>query len=214
VLHSFMDVELEIRSGVLVPREETELLGRSALNLIAGIDRPLVIDMCCGSGNLALAIATARPDARVYGSDLTDDTVALARRNAQRLNLPVTVVQGDMFSGLTDRALQSTVDLIVCNPPYISTAKLDGESAHLLAKEPREAFDAGPYGIVFQQRLLVEAAPFLRPGGWLAFEFGAGQHRQVRALFARAKEYEAPLFVTDAGGQARVVLASRLPSAN
>jgi release factor glutamine methyltransferase len=214
MLHTFMNVELEIAPGVLVPRKETELLARSSLDIIGNVGSPIVIDMCCGSGNLALAIARARSDARVFASDLTPETVATARHNAARLNLPITVAQGDMFAGLHCFDLAEKVDLVVCNPPYISTAKLDGESAHLLAEEPREAFDAGPYGIIFQQRLLVEAAPFIRPGGWLAFEFGAGQNRQVRALFARAKGFEQPLFATDAEGQARVVLARRIQPAS
>lgn len=205
-----MDVELELAPGVLVPRDETELLGRTALAAIANVDHPLVIDMCCGSGNLALAIASARPGARVFASDLTAETVALARRNALRLELPVTIAQGDMFSGLSCHRLGGEVDLVVCNPPYISTSKLDGESAYLLAREPREAFDAGPYGIAFQQRLLSEAAPFLRSGGWLAFEFGAGQARQVRALFGRTRHYGQPKLVTDTQGTPRVALARRL----
>jgi release factor glutamine methyltransferase len=212
MLHSFMDVELEIGPGVLVPRQETELLGRSALKLIADIDSPLVIDMCCGSGNLALGIASARAGARVYASDLTPETVMHARHNAERLGLDdrVTVVQGDMFSGLTGRGLEGTIDLVVCNPPYISTKKLETESAHLLENEPREAFDAGPFGIAFQQRLIADAASFLRSGGWLAFEFGAGQDRQAKALLARARAYAAPSFVADAENTPRVTLVRKL----
>ena len=145
MLHQFLNVEIEVGPGVLVPREETELLARTAIDLLAALDAPLVIDMCCGSGNLALAIATARPGARVYASDLTAETVATARRNVERLGLTerVTIVQGDMFSGLADRDLLGRADLVVCNPPYISTTKLETESAHLLLNEPREAFDAG-----------------------------------------------------------------------
>ncbi len=210
MLHTFMDVELELAPGVLVPRAETELLGRSALRVIAELDRPLVIDMCCGSGNLALAIAAAHPGAQVFASDLTPQTVALARRNARRLDLPVTVAQGDMFSGLSGQSLDGKVDLVVCNPPYISTAKLETESAHLLEHEPREAFDAGPYGIAFQQRLIADAALFLRQHGWLAFEFGAGQDRQVKALFSRSKRYGQPEFVRDTEGTLRVALAQLL----
>jgi release factor glutamine methyltransferase len=212
MLHSFMDVELEIGPGVLVPRQETELLGRSALTLIADIDSPLVIDMCCGSGNLALGIASARAGAQVFASDLTPETVTHARHNTDRLGLSnrVTVVQGDMFSGLAGRDLEGTIDLIVCNPPYISTAKLETESAHLLENEPREAFDAGPYGIAFQQRLIADAAPYLRSGGWLAFEFGAGQDRQAKALLARARAYAAPTFVADEAGVLRVALVQKL----
>ena len=210
--HQFLNVEIEVGPGVLVPREETELLARTAIDLLAALDAPLVIDMCCGSGNLALAIATARPGARVYASDLTAETVAMARRNVERLGLTerVTIVQGDMFSGLADRDLLGRADLVVCNPPYISTTKLETESAHLLVNEPREAFDAGPYGISIQQRLIAEAPAFLKSGAPLAFEFGAGQDRQAKALFARARAYAAVRFVNDPQGTPRVAVATRL----
>lgn len=212
MLHQFLNVEIEVGPGVLVPREETELLARTAIDLLAALDAPLVIDMCCGSGNLALAIATARPGARVYASDLTAETVAMARRNVERLGLTerVTIVQGDMFSGLADRDLLGRADLVVCNPPYISTTKLETESAHLLVNEPREAFDAGPYGISIQQRLIAEAPAFLKSGAPLAFEFGAGQDRQAKALFARARAYAAVRFVNDPQGTPRVAVATRL----
>lgn len=212
MLHTFMSIELELAPGVLVPRAETELLGRAALEKLAeGPANPVVVDMCCGSGNLALAIAHEAPSARVYASDLTDETVALARRNTARLGLSdrVHVAQGDMFGGLAGHWLDGTVDLIVCNPPYISTAKLETDSAHLLEAEPREAFDAGPYGIALHQRLIAEAPAFLKPSGWLAFEFGAGQDRQVKFLLARAKAYDEPTFLTDADGLPRVAVARR-----
>lgn len=207
-----MTIDLELAPGVLVPRAETELLGRAALEKLAeGPANPVVVDMCCGSGNLALAIAHGAPDARVYASDLTDETVALARRNTARLGLEerVHVAQGDMFDGLADHGLDAAVDLIVCNPPYISTAKLETESAYLLAAEPREAFDAGPYGIALHQRLIAEAPAFLKPGGWLAFEFGAGQDRQVKLLLARSRAYDEPSFLTDSNGVPRVAVTRR-----
>lgn len=211
MLHTFMNIDIETPSGVIAPRLETELLGRTALDIIERTDAAIVIDMCCGSGNLALAIAAAHPRLRVYASDLTDETTTTARNNAERLGLAdrVSVGQGDMFAGLADQGLLARVDLVVCNPPYISTGKLETTSAYLLETEPREAFDAGPYGITIHQRLIAEAAQFLRPGGWLAFEFGAGQDRQVRALFARTQNYGAVDFVSDDSGTPRVALAQK-----
>lgn len=211
MLHTFMNLAIETPAGVIAPRLETELLCRTALQVIDRIDAAVVVDMCCGSGNIALAIAAANPDIRLHASDLTDETTTAARRNAERLGLDgrVSVHQGDMFAGLADSGLLGLVDLVVCNPPYISTAKLETTSAHLLETEPREAFDAGPYGITIHQRLIAEAAPFLRSGGWLAFEFGVGQDRQVKALFARARGYNAPEFLVDESGAPRVALAQK-----
>jgi len=215
-LQRFMNVVLELAPDVLVPRQETELLGANAIRLLRKAPAgQVVVDMCCGSGNLALSIATEIPTARIWGADLTDSTVALARRNAERLAVQnrVLVRQGDLFGALEGDGLAGAVDMVVCNPPYISTARLAGESAHLLEAEPREAFDGGPYGISIHQRVIRDAAGFLKPGGWLLFEFGEGQDRQMAALFARARSYEPVAFVSNDAGTPRVALARRLGTA-
>ena len=203
-----MDVKLLVERGVLVPREETELLGNTALELVR--DGARVIDMCCGSGNLACALALRLPQVRVWASDLTDACVALARRNAAHTGVAerVTIVQGDLFSGL--QGLEGTIDAVVCNPPYISQAKLAGERASLLENEPREAFDGGPYGLSIHQRVMREALPFLRPGGHLLFEIGLGQERQVRMLFERTRAYDGLRSVANAAGEVRVVAATKI----
>lgn len=204
----FMNVELLVERGVLVPRDETELLGNTALGLLH--DDACVIDMCCGSGNLACALATRLPDARVWASDLTEACVSLARRNTvfAKVQDRVVVVQGDLFSGL--KGLEGTIDLIVCNPPYISQAKLAGERAALLENEPREAFDGGPYGLSIHQRVVREALPFLKPGGSLLFEIGLGQERQVKMLLERTRAYEDIRTVANAAGEVRVVAGRKL----
>ena len=211
--HQFMSISIAAGPGVLAPRAETELLGRTALDLRSrGEHGPVVIDMCCGSGNLGLAIADARPDARLFLSDLTDETTAQARENTKRLGLGdrVTVGQGDMFAGLATVLAGMKADLIVCNPPYISTAKLAGDRAYLLKTEPREAFDAGAYGIAIHQRLIAEAPEHLKAGGWLAFEFGAGQDRQVAMLIKRSGAYGPLHFAQDVEHVARVGFAQLL----
>jgi release factor glutamine methyltransferase len=212
-LHRFMGVMLEHAPGVLAPRQETELLGRSALAILRDRDPDVVvIDMCCGSGNLALAIATELPSAHVWCADLTDDAVALAQSNAARLRLQdrVIVRQGDLFGAFDADALEAAADMIVCNPPYISSARLEGESAYLVEAEPREAFDGGPYGIAIHQRLIRDAARFLKPDGWLLFEFGEGQDRQVAALAARAKFYGPVTFARNEAGAPRVAMLRKV----
>ena len=203
----FMGVDLLVERGVLLPRQETELLGQTALEHLHETAR--VIDMCCGSGNLACALATRLPRARIWASDLTDACVSLARRNVAHTGVQnVEVRQGDLFSAL--EGLEGTIDLVVCNPPYISQAKLAGERAVLLENEPREAFDGGPYGLTIQQRVVKEALPFLKPGGWLLFEIGAGQERQVELLIARTRAYQQIRKVADAAGEVRVVGAQKI----
>ncbi|MEH3145440.1 MAG: peptide chain release factor N(5)-glutamine methyltransferase [Methylobacterium frigidaeris] len=206
----FMGVEVEVPPGVLVPREETELLGYATFAVLRTRPQPaLVVDMCCGAGNLACAIAVAFPDARVVASDLTDEAVAAAAANVARLGLQdrITVRQGDLFAPLAADALAGRVDLVVSNPPYISTGRLAAEKAHLLEAEPREAFDGGPYGLSLHQRIIAEAAAVLKPDGWLAMEFGEGQARQIEMLFRRARHYADPEFLDDERGVPRAVRA-------
>lgn len=210
---TFMGVELLVDRGALVPRAETELLGETSLAALraSGNPAPKVIDMCCGSGNLACALARHLPQARIWASDLTDGCVSLARRNVAHTGAEprVTVVQGDLFAPLAGLGLEGTIDAVVCNPPYISQGKLAGERAVLLEHEPREAFDGGPYGVSIQQRVVRDAAAFLRPGAPLLFEVGLGQERQVKILFERAGAYEGVRMERNPAGEVRVVWALR-----
>jgi len=206
---TFMGIDLVVAEGALAPREETELLGYAALDAVRslGSHSPRVIDMCCGSGNLACAIAHHIPTVRVWASDLTDGCISVTRRNVAHVNISdrVTVAQGDLFVGLDGLGLEDTIDVIVCNPPYISQSKLATDRAVLLEHEPREAFDGGPYGLSIQQRVIKDALSFLRPGGILLFEIGLGQERQVKMLFERAKAYEDIRFVQNEVGEVRVI---------
>jgi release factor glutamine methyltransferase len=166
--------------------------------------------MCCGAGNLGCAIASLVPEAKVWACDLTSNAVETARRNVEHLGLGarVRVFQGDLFAPLADLGLEGTIDVVVCNPPYISSGRLAKDRAALLELEPREAFDGGPYGLSIHQRVLKEAQPFLKPGGALLFEVGDGQARQVTLLFERARVYEGVRSREDAGGHARVIAAT------
>jgi release factor glutamine methyltransferase len=210
---SFMGVDLSVGSGALVPRHETELLGRAAAAAIAALPNasPRLIDMCCGVGNLSCALAARFPNLRIWASDVSKSCVRLARENSERLNLEgrVEIRQGDLFGGLAGQGLEGTIDLIVCNPPYISQKRLESECASLLEHEPREAFDGGPYGLSVHQRVITESLAFLRPTGQLFFEVGLGQARQVKILFSRSRAFEEVQFVNDPAGDVRVVAAKR-----
>jgi release factor glutamine methyltransferase len=206
----FLGVDIETGPGALIPRAETELLGQTALAKLRATGATLV-DVCCGTGNLACALAIAMPEVRAWALDLTDGAVALARANVARLGLidRVTVLQGDLFAPLAGQ-LAGEVDVVVCNPPYISTAKLATRAD--LAHEPREAFDGGPYGLTIHQRVAREAAPLLRAGGWLVCELGLGQERQVELVLQRARAYDSIELVSDTAGAPRVIAARKLLS--
>jgi release factor glutamine methyltransferase len=210
----FLGIDLLAKADVLAPREETEILGNEVLSILQELsredpDRELrMIDMGCGSGNLACAAAVTVPRTRVWASDITTSCANLTRTNVAHLALQdrIQVTQGDLFAPLAGRGLEGTMDLVVMNPPYIPSTSLANSHAGLLQHEPREAFDGGPYGISILTRLLQEAPPFLKVGGHLLFEFGLGQSRLVQSIVERKNLYTGLRFALDANGEARAAI--------
>jgi release factor glutamine methyltransferase len=210
----FLGIDLLAQTDVLAPREETEILGNEVLALLCALamkepERELrMIDMGCGSGNLACAAAVTVPRTRVWASDITAACADLTRANVAHLSLQnqIQVTQGDLFAPLAGRGLEGTMDVVVMNPPYIPSTSLANSHAALLHHEPREAFDGGPYGISILTRLLQEAPPFLKDKGHLLFEFGLGQARLVQSLVEKKNLYTGFRFALDANGQARAAV--------
>jgi len=211
----FMGIELSINPGVLIPRNETELLGWEAVARLREArgrhgHGARVIDMCCGSGNLACGIAHALEGVEVWASDLMEDCAVLAQRNANQLGLDdrIHVAFGDLFEPLRPLGA-GACDVIVCNPPYISSHRLTRDRQDLLSHEPRQAFDGGPYGLSIYQRLLHDAASFLVKGGWLLLEMGVGQAGSLERLLKRCGYYDRVELVPDPQREFRVVAARR-----
>jgi release factor glutamine methyltransferase len=213
----FLGLELISGPAALVPRRETELLARGAIALaraMAGEGRAarlLVADVCCGSGNIALAIARAIPEAEVHGADLDEEAVALARRNAANLGFAdrVRFRTGDLLAPLDTDEFVGRVDLLTCNPPYISSAKVGQMADEIASHEPRMAFDGGPLGVTILMRLLQDAPRWLRPGGWLAFEVGAGQGGSIVRRLRNMRAFREVRELTNDAGEVRAVLANR-----
>lgn len=208
----FLGLELLAGPDALIPRAETELLGRLALDFLGSLAHPapVVIDVCTGSGNLALALARHVPRARVYAADLSPEAIGLARRNAAFTGLPqVQFFAGDLFAPLEGLGLGERCDLVTCNPPYITSAKVPRMAAEISAHEPRLAFDGGALGLSILTRLFAEAPRFLRPGGALAFELGAGQGPLLRKRLHRLDWVHTVEARHDAHGEIRALLAVR-----
>lgn len=210
---NFMGIELKCDNRALIPRKETEILGQKALQLsldISGVKQIVrIIDVCCGAGNLSLAIASYNPNAYVYGTDISSEAVALAQENIAFLNLGdrVNARQGDLLSAFEGEAYIGSIDLIVCNPPYISSANVQKMNVEISAHEPVLAFDGGALGVNLIQRLLREAPKFLTESGWLIFEVGAGQGPFVYRLCEKDESFSHVETVSDELGNIRVIAA-------
>jgi release factor glutamine methyltransferase len=206
----FMDLEMLAGPEALIARNETELLARTALAHLPSPESR-VVDVCTGSGNVAIAIAHHAPDARVWASDLSADAVALACRNAASLGLAARVSfrVGDLLAPFDEPDFLGRVDMLTCNPPYISSARVDAMPRETAGHEPRLAFDGGPLGIRILRRLVIEAPSWLAHGGMLVFEVGAGQARGVRRLMEQQGAYQGFFEACDDSGEVRVLGAQR-----
>lgn len=211
----FMGIELLSGKDALIPRGETELLGNAALGLLnalaENVEQPVVVDVCTGSGNLATALAHLVPRARVYASDLSEEAVVLARKNFRFHGLEdrVEARQGDLLEPFESQLFLENVDLLVCNPPYISSQRVDVMPAEISGFEPRLAFDGGPLGVRILNKLVREAPRFLRKGGWLAFEVGLGQGKAVLHRLDASGAFVDIRPVLDASGEIRALVARR-----
>jgi release factor glutamine methyltransferase len=208
---SFLGLEMLAGPEALVPRKETELLARSALALVAGQEaRSLeIVDVCTGSGNVALALAHQIPQARVHAADLSDAAISLARKNCTHLGLDqrVTFHCGDLLGPFDSPEFLGRVHLLTCNPPYINSGKVERMPAEISGHEPRLAFDGGALGIGILMRLIKDAPRFLREGGWVAFEVGLGQGPALVKRMQASPAYRQVRSATDESGAIRVVMA-------
>ncbi|WP_433611825.1 peptide chain release factor N(5)-glutamine methyltransferase [Prescottella agglutinans] len=208
------NISLEVGPGVFVPRPETELLLAWALAQLEASGRraPVVMDLCTGSGALALAIAHARPDATVHAVELEPRALAWARRNADRRgaagDTPINLVQGDVTDRGLLTALEGGVDLIVSNPPYIPEgAVLDPEVAD---HDPHSALFGGADGLSVIKPMVNNIARWLRIGGVVGVEHDDTNGAQVAELFRARRVFGHVAEHPDLAGRPRFVVAQRV----
>lgn len=196
----FWSLPLYVSAATLIPRPDTECLVEQALARLPAT-RCCILDLGTGTGAIAMALASERPDCDVTAVDVMPDAVALAQRNQQRLGLSnVTVLQSSWFSALANR----TFAMIVSNPPYI-----DEHDPHLaqgdVRFEPLTALVAANEGLADLDHIVSTSRQHLLPGGWLLVEHGWTQGEAVRALFTVAG-YTAVETCRDYGGNDRLTL--------
>ena len=162
----FCGLEVRVDPGVYVPRWQSELLARRAVERLPA--NGTAIDLCTGAGAIAMTLSASRPGARIVASDLDDRAVACARANG------VDAYQGDLFAALPD-GLRGRVDAVVGVVPYVPTPDLPLLQRDTLTFESTLSYDGGPDGTAILRRVLAESPRFVRPGGALLLELGADQ---------------------------------------
>jgi release factor glutamine methyltransferase len=202
-LTHFRHVELEVGPGVFVPRPETELLAGWAIEQALLVESPVVVDLCTGSGAVAKAIADEVPGARVHAVELDEPAHAWAERNLAGTG--VDLRRGDMADAFGD--LAGTVDVVVCNPPYIPLDAWESVAAEARDHDPHLALFSGDDGLDAMRVLERRAALLLRPGGVVGAEHADLQGESAPAVFTAAGRWTEVRDHEDLAGRARFLTA-------
>ena len=202
-LAHFRHVELRVGPGVFVPRPETELLAGWAVEQALLVDSPVVVDLCTGSGAVAKALADEVPGARVHAVELDEPAHAWAERNLAGTG--VDLRQGDMATAFDD--LAGTVDVVVCNPPYIPLDAWESVAAEARDHDPHLALFSGDDGLDAMRVLERRAALLLRPGGVVGAEHADQQGESAPAVFTAAARWTEVRDHEDLAGRPRFVTA-------
>lgn len=204
----FLDFELAVGPGVLCPRADTEVVAEAAAGLLAGVQKPKVLDLCAGTGCLGLGVKRFCPDAVVTSLEKSPEAFRYLEQNAKNaLHRPAaTPVLGDLFT-YGETLPEGKLDLIVSNPPYLTAAEMQQLQPEV-AREPAMALEAGADGLVFYRAIAEHYQKALRPGGALALEIGWQQREAVTALLAENGWVEIAC-KKDYGGNDRCITARR-----
>jgi release factor glutamine methyltransferase len=199
----FRHVELKVGPGVFVPRPETELLAGWAIEAAAGIDQPVMVDLCTGSGAIAKALSDEVPHARIHAVELGEPAHAWAVGNLEGTG--VDLRQGDFATAFDD--LLGEVDVVVCNPPYIPLEAWESVAAEARDHDPHLALFSGDDGLDAIRQVATRAAQLLRPGGVVGVEHADVQGESAPAVFAADARWTAVRDHRDLAGRARFVTA-------
>lgn len=172
----FFGAQIALSPSVLIPRQETEILVDKIHEQVKG----RVLDLCTGSGCIAIALKKARPELEMVGADISKEALSLARQNGEKNGVDILWLEGD----LTEPVKGKQFDTVICNPPYISEKEFGALSTSVRNFEPKIALVSGPTGDEFFERLEQELPPILAPGAQVFFEIGAGQGDTLLSIFS------------------------------
>ncbi len=176
---AFADLDLYVDERVMVPRPETEGLFEMATKMVR--NPSVIVDLCTGSGALALALKKAFPGASVFAVDISEEAIEVATANMYKTGLSIYLAVGDLFDPLP-ASLLGEVDLLVANPPYVAESEFSSLPVDV-RREPKVALVSGPTGLEVTQRIGASVTQWLRPGGVVICEIGETQGAAAVACF-------------------------------
>ncbi|MDN5312048.1 MAG: release factor glutamine methyltransferase [Thermoanaerobacteraceae bacterium] len=205
----FFGLDISVGPGVLIPRPETEFAVEESLRVTKNLKKPRAVDLCCGSGAIAVAVAVNHPNAIVFASDISEIAGKYTKDNARKHHVEnrVFFIKGDLWRPFEEKNL-GQFDLIVSNPPYIPEDEM-GNLPEDIKKEPEIALNGGMDGLDYYKRIISKAPQFLKSGGHIILEIGWNQAAVVRDLL-KANDFKEIKVIKDYAGYDRVVSAIRV----
>lgn len=197
----FMKMDFYVDENVLIPRPDTETLVEEVIKIAKKIERPKILDLCTGSGAIAISIAKNVPNAEVYAIDISEKALEIAKRNASTLQAKVQFIKSNLFEKLENMKF----DIIVSNPPYIKKEDIKFLSNEV-QKEPQIALDGGYDGLDFYRKITKQAIDFLKFGSYLCFEIGYDQKNEVIEIIKDQKNYNNTYCIKDLFDNDRVII--------
>ena len=202
----FFSLGFKVTRDVLIPRPDTETLVMEILDGIKPLSEPRVLDLCTGSGCVAISVAKNCKSAKVMATDISPAALAIARENAERHQVSdrLSFIESDLFAKIpADRKF----DVIASNPPYVPSSEIDQLDAEVAKHEPRLALDGGPDGLSVLKRIIEVAPKFAAPGALLLLEFTPEQAAALEAIVSAHGGYEQVSIRKDLANRARVLRA-------
>ena len=201
----FMGVNFYVDKNVLIPQPDTEILVENVISIIKNLQKSCqkeitVLDLCTGSGIIGVCLKKYLQNVNVLSSDISSNALEIAKKNANLQNVKIDFIKSDLFENIDEK-----FDVIVTNPPYIKTDKIN-ELSKEVKNEPRLALDGGQDGLDFYRKIIKESTNFFRKTGYLALEIGYDQKEAVENLFKNFKYKEIKIF-KDLSDIERVIIA-------
>jgi len=213
-IQEFWSLEFAVTPQALIPRPETELLVEQAIERLKAVTSeenkmPSILDLGTGCGAIAISLAKAVQQVRLWATDISADALKLARLNAEKHGVSdkIKFLQGNLWEPLLDEGV--TFDIILSNPPYIGAEEFENLSPEVRDYEPRLALNGHKDGMTYIQTIILEAPVFMKPGGWIMLEMAPGQTEKALGLIGDIKDYGEKTRIKDYSHRYRVVMAQK-----
>jgi release factor glutamine methyltransferase len=207
----FWGLPFKVTPAVLIPRPETELVVETAIKAANRKATPVIVDLCTGSGCIAISLAKELSHARIFATERSDAALDIARQNARQNSVAdrVRFLAGDLFGPLEEMDLRTNIDIIVANPPYIRSDELPTLQPEVRDFEPEMALIAGKEGTEIAERIILQSPEYVKPGGSLVLEMGIGQADALKKTIDETGKYGLIEVLKDLAGIERVIVAQR-----